>query len=72
MSLACDDFNTCIEVCVISVCSYSEAKSDMELSLKTLRGNPLIDYKQLGLQYKLYSCEVREGGRGRGTEGMGC
>lgn len=26
-----------------------------------LRGNRLIDYKQLGLKYKLYGCEVRNG-----------
>ena len=32
---------------------------NFDIALKTLRGNRLIDYKQLGLQYKLYSCEVR-------------
>jgi neutrophil factor 2 len=31
---------------------------NFESALKNLRGNLLIDYKQLGLQYKLYSCEV--------------
>lgn len=35
-----------------------EALKDLDTALKTLRGNQLIDYKQLGLQYKLYSCEV--------------
>lgn len=38
--------------------SYEDALSDFELAEKNLRGNVLIDYKQLGLQYKLYSCEV--------------
>ena len=37
---------------------FSEAMLDFETTLKNLRGNLLIDYKQLGLQYKLYSCEV--------------
>ena len=32
--------------------------SDLDNAIKNLRGNMLIDYKQLGLQYKLYSCEV--------------
>ena len=27
-----------------------------------LRGNQLIDYKILGLQFKLFACEVRRGG----------
>ena len=31
---------------------------NFDTALRTLRGNRLIDYKQLGLQYKLYSCEV--------------
>ena len=39
-------------------CRYNEAMDDFQTALKTLRGNLLIDYKQLGLQYKLYSCEV--------------
>ena len=38
---------------------YDDAMSDFDTALKNLRGNLLIDYKQLGLQYKLYSCEVR-------------
>ncbi|KAL5483803.1 hypothetical protein EMCRGX_G020218 [Ephydatia muelleri] len=38
--------------------SYEDALSDFELAEKNLRGNVLIDYKQLGLQYKLYSCEI--------------
>ena len=40
-------------------CRYDEAMKNFDIALKTLRGNRLIDYKQLGLQYKLYSCEVR-------------
>ena len=27
-------------------------------SLELLRGNRCVDYKQLGLNYQLYSCEV--------------
>ncbi|XP_064396169.1 neutrophil cytosol factor 2-like isoform X2 [Halichondria panicea] len=38
---------------------HSEAMLDFESTMKNLRGNLLIDYKQLGLQYKLYSCEVQ-------------
>jgi len=38
---------------------YDDAMSDFDTALKNLRGNLLIDYKQLGLQYKLYSCEVK-------------
>lgn len=37
---------------------YADALSDFDIAFKNLRGNSLIDYKQLGLQYKLYSCEV--------------
>lgn len=43
----------------MSIYSYEEALADFETAQKNLRGNLLIDYKQLGLQYKLYSCEVR-------------
>ena len=53
---------------------FVEALKDFESALSTLRGNLLIDYKQLGLQYKFYSCEVRsQGGRkeGRGERGRG-
>ena len=32
--------------------------TDFDNTLKNLRGNLLIDYKQLGLMYKLYLCEV--------------
>ena len=37
---------------------YEKAKEDFNTAMKNLRGNLLIDYKQLGLTYKLYSCEV--------------
>ena len=33
--------------------------TDFDNALKNLRGNLLIDYKPLGLMYKLYSCEVK-------------
>lgn len=31
---------------------------DFQQSFKELRGNHLIDYKPLGMVYKLYACEV--------------
>ncbi|XP_035517423.1 neutrophil cytosol factor 2 isoform X2 [Morone saxatilis] len=37
---------------------YEESVADFQRSFKTLRGNQLIDYKALGLRYKLYACEV--------------
>ncbi|XP_041817147.1 neutrophil cytosol factor 2 isoform X2 [Chelmon rostratus] len=37
---------------------YEESASDFQHAFKTLRGNQLIDYKALGLRYKLYACEV--------------
>lgn len=37
---------------------YEAALSDFEETQLKLRSNPFIDYKQLGLQYKLYACEV--------------
>lgn len=40
------------------LCRYYDGLKDLDAALKNLRGNQLIDYKQLGLQYKLYSCEV--------------
>lgn len=35
-----------------------KALQDFENAYFFLRGNRLIDYKQLGLKYKLYLCEV--------------
>ncbi|XP_074477246.1 neutrophil cytosol factor 2 [Sebastes fasciatus] len=37
---------------------YEESLSDFQYAFKALRGNQLIDYKALGLRYKLYACEV--------------
>ncbi|XP_034562042.1 neutrophil cytosol factor 2 [Notolabrus celidotus] len=37
---------------------YEESLGDFKHAFKTLRGNQLIDYKALGLRYKLYACEV--------------
>lgn len=36
-----------------------DALKSFDSAMGNLRGNLLIDYKQLGLQYKLYSSEVR-------------
>lgn len=38
--------------------SFEEAVEDFSSALSYLRGNLLIDYQQLGLDYKLYSSEV--------------
>lgn len=37
---------------------FVEAMANFNESLLYLRGNTLIDYEQLGLKFKLYSCEV--------------
>ncbi|XP_049421292.1 neutrophil cytosol factor 2 [Epinephelus fuscoguttatus] len=37
---------------------YEESLADFQYAFKALRGNQLIDYKALGLRYKLYACEV--------------
>ncbi|KAK1165319.1 neutrophil cytosol factor 2-like [Acipenser oxyrinchus oxyrinchus] len=37
---------------------YEEALRDFQKTFHELRGNQLIDYKLLGLWYKLYACEV--------------
>lgn len=37
---------------------YEEAKENFNDALLYLRGNMLIDYTQLGLKYRLFSCEV--------------
>ncbi|KAK4516063.1 uncharacterized protein ATC70_011024 [Mucor velutinosus] len=34
------------------------AKDDFDSAFQRLRGNSLINYQQLGLQFRLYSCEV--------------
>jgi hypothetical protein len=62
-----------LEVPISVSLRFVDALKDFELALTHLRGNLLIDYKQLGLQYKLYSCEVslevsRDGERERERE----
>lgn len=42
-------------------CRYDLAIKDLKEALTQLRGNQLIDYKILGLQFKLFACEVRDG-----------
>ncbi|XP_038580490.1 neutrophil cytosol factor 2 isoform X1 [Micropterus salmoides] len=37
---------------------YEESLADFQHAFKRLRGNQLIDYKALGLRYKLYACEI--------------
>ncbi|KAL6490369.1 hypothetical protein MHYP_G00007140 [Metynnis hypsauchen] len=37
---------------------FEESLLDFQQTFKELRGNQLIDYKPLGLRYKLYACEV--------------
>ena len=44
---------------------YDLAIKDLKEALTQLRGNQLIDYKILGLQFKLFACEVRRAGMAR-------
>uniref|UniRef100_A0A667XND2 Neutrophil cytosolic factor 2 n=1 Tax=Myripristis murdjan TaxID=586833 RepID=A0A667XND2_9TELE len=37
---------------------FEECVADFQHAFKELRGNQLIDYKTLGLRYKLHACEV--------------
>lgn len=37
---------------------FAEALANFNEALLYLRGNTLIDYEQLGLKFRLYSCEV--------------
>lgn len=37
---------------------FTEALANFNEALLYLRGNTLIDYEQLGLKFRLYSCEV--------------
>ncbi|XP_051960533.1 neutrophil cytosol factor 2-like [Xyrauchen texanus] len=37
---------------------FEESLLDFQQAFKQLRGNQIIDYKPLGLRYKLYACEV--------------
>ena len=44
---------------LFSFCSSNgKAVKNFDDAIYYLRGNKLIDYKQLGLKYKLYDCEV--------------
>ena len=55
----------CALDCVSSLslpCRYDSAIKDLKEALTQLRGNQLIDYKILGLQFKLFACEVRRKG----------
>lgn len=38
--------------------SYAKAATSFNTALKLLRGNSVVNYQQLGLDYKLYSCEI--------------
>ncbi|EGD79341.1 Na+/H+ antiporter family protein [Salpingoeca rosetta] len=38
---------------------YPEALADFELALGNMNGRPFVDYRQLGLPFKLYACEVQ-------------
>lgn len=50
-------------VCFLPLpCRYDSAIKDLKEALAQLRGNQLIDYKILGLQFKLFACEVRRQG----------
>jgi hypothetical protein len=37
---------------------YRDARDDFSKAYSLLRGNPLIDYRQLSMNLKLYACEV--------------
>ena len=37
---------------------FAQAMANFNEALLYLRGNTLIDYEQLGLKFRLYSCEV--------------
>jgi len=39
---------------------YDEALKCFEKSFTLLRGNKFVDYRQLGFNFQLYSCEVRK------------
>ncbi|XDV18031.1 hypothetical protein PO909_023815 [Leuciscus waleckii] len=39
---------------------FEESLLDFQQAFKQLRGNQLIDYKPLGLRYKLYACEKQK------------
>lgn len=43
---------------IVFLCRYQDALTDFDDAMRNLRGNLLIDYKQLGLMYKFHACEV--------------
>lgn len=47
-----------IGVCRFLSGHYRNAADSFNTALKLLRGNSVINYQQLGLEYKLYSCEI--------------
>lgn len=47
-----------IGVCRFLSGTYKKAAASFNTALKLLRGNSVINYQQLGLEYKLYSCEI--------------
>lgn len=47
-----------IGVCRFLSGLYKKAASSFNTALKLLRGNSVVNYQQLGLEYKLYSCEI--------------
>lgn len=62
LAINCDNY-LAIAYFQIGVCRflsglYKKAASSFNTSLKLLRGNSVINYQQLGLEYKLYSCEI--------------
>lgn len=47
-----------IGVCRFLTGLYKKAAGSFNTALKLLRGNSVVNYQQLGMDYKLYSCEI--------------
>lgn len=47
-----------VGVCRFLSGNYKSAANSFNNSLSLLRGNSVVNYQQLGLDYKLYSCEI--------------
>lgn len=47
-----------VGVCRFLSGNYKSAATSFNNSLSLLRGNSVVNYQQLGLDYKLYSCEI--------------
>jgi len=45
-------------LCYYKQSRYNHADEQFEQTLKCMRGNKCVDYKQLGLKFQLYECEV--------------